>query len=124
MLGDGDQDLVALFEVGKAPGPGDQVDAFGGVAGENDFLRAVGVQEGADLFPRPLVAGGGLLGQVVKAPQGVGVIALVVFLLRLNHTFGPLAGGRAVQKGDVRVGEQGKIRPEGMAHGASSSSAK
>jgi hypothetical protein len=40
-----EQDDVAGLEIFRAPGTGDEIDAFGGAAGENDFVGAAGVDE-------------------------------------------------------------------------------
>ena len=74
----GEEDDIAGLHEGVAPGVGDQVDALGGAAREDDFLGAAGVEE----FPRPLsrrLEGiRGTVAQLVDAAVDIGVVALVV----------------------------------------------
>jgi hypothetical protein len=51
-----EQNHVAGLEIFRAPGTGDQVDALGGAARENDFLGAAGVDEFGGARPGGLVA--------------------------------------------------------------------
>ena len=44
-----DNDIIAV-EIGAAPGGGDEVDGFGGAAGENTFCGLAGINESANLF--------------------------------------------------------------------------
>ena len=93
----GDDDLVAGLDRAAAETARHQVDAFGGAAGENDFLDAGRVQKGAHLFPRALVGGGGSLRQQVNAPVDVGVIAGVTPADGVDDRFRFLHRGGVVQ---------------------------
>ena len=69
VLHDRDDDLVALAEI-HAVGAGDEVDALGGVAREDDLLHAWRIEEAARRLARVLVAGGGGVGEDSAARDG------------------------------------------------------
>ena len=73
-----EQNHVAGFEVFRAPGTGDEVDALGRAAREDDFLGAAGVDEFGGARPRGFEAGGGAVAQFVDAAMDVGVVVFVV----------------------------------------------
>ena len=71
----GDEDLVALAEMGRAIGLGNQVDRPGGAGGKDDLLTLGGVEEALRFDASALVGLGRALGEVVHAPVHVGVVA-------------------------------------------------
>ena len=73
----GDDDLVALADVLPAPALGDEVDALGGAADEDDVVGRVCAEEPGDRGAGLLVGVGGAGGQVVRGPVDVGVLVLV-----------------------------------------------
>ena len=97
-----EEDGVAGLEVIEGPGLGDEVDAFGGAAGENDFLRVTGVEESGGPFASGLVGAGGPVAQRVDAAMDVGVVALVVVEQGVQDGTRFLAG-RGVVKIDQRM---------------------
>ena len=74
-----------------------QVDAFGGAAREDDFVRMGGVQEPLDLRPRLLVIIGGALAQLVHAAVNIRILGQVVVGDGVDHLPGFLAGRRVIQ---------------------------
>ena len=80
-----------------APRRGDEVDALGGAAGEDDFFGAAGVDEfggaGAGRFER----GGGAVAQFVDAAMDIGVVVLVVMAQGVEHRARLLRGGGVVE---------------------------
>src|SRR5579859_4193856 len=76
---------VAGLQIFRAPGAGHEVDALGGAAGEDDFLRAFGVDEFGGARPRVLKRGRGAIAQFVDAAVDVGVVAFVIMDQRVNH---------------------------------------
>ena len=97
VLHGGDDDLVALFDVLAAPGTGDQVDAFGGAADEDQLVGGRGIQEMPGLDARLFVGRGGALAQFVHAAMDVGAIHLVEMADGVDHHGGLLRGGGAIQ---------------------------
>ena len=67
MLRDGEHDLVVGLEVVGAPGRGDQVDALGGAADEDDFTRIRRIDESCDLLTGGGETIGGAAGQRMHA---------------------------------------------------------
>ncbi len=114
----GQDDDVVLADVGPAPGVGDQVDGLGGVADKDDFARAAGVDEAADLAAGVLVGLGGLFGQGVDAAVDVGVVAPVVVVHGLDDRLGFLGGGGVVQVDQGLAvdlaGQDGKVGADGL----------
>ncbi len=73
VLEPGDDDFVAFVDVLASPGLGDEVDAFGGAADEDDFFGAGGVEEAARLFAGGFVGVGGASGEFVGGAVDVGI---------------------------------------------------
>ena len=61
----------------RAEGIGDQIDRLGGVAGEDDFFLALGVEKRAHRLARALVGLGRLVGEIMQAAMHVGVFVSV-----------------------------------------------
>src|SRR3954468_12443254 len=68
---------VLLRRGGVGERVGHEVDALGGVAGEDDLAVVLGPDEAGDLGPGRLVEVGRLLGQLVRAAVHGGVVVLV-----------------------------------------------
>ena len=66
-----EQNRVAGLEVFRAPGVGDQVDAFGRAARENDFGGFAGVEETGGAVAGGLEGHGGAAAQFVDAAMDV-----------------------------------------------------
>ena len=93
----GEQDDIAGFKVFSAPGGGNEINAFGGAAGENDLIGVARVDE----FGRP-GAGGfkgnrGAVAQFMNAPMNVGVVVLVIMHQRVDDGAGLLRGGGVIK---------------------------
>ena len=73
----GDDDDVARLQLVQPPRVGDEVDALGRVAGEDDLARRRGVEEPAHLLARALERLGRALGELVDAAVHVRVRGLV-----------------------------------------------
>ena len=99
-----EQDDVARLEPLAAVAVGHQVDALGGVAGEDQLGVAAAADEAADPAPGLLHGLGGLLGQPVGAPVHVGVGRLVVLVHGVEHGPGLLRGGGRVEVDEVTPG--------------------
>ncbi len=93
----GGEDDVAGLQVRVGPAAGDDVNALGGAAGENDFGGIGGVDELRDPRAGTFVAGGGAHGERVEAPVDVGVVALVVVDEGVDHGAGFLGSGAVVE---------------------------
>ena len=74
----GGEDDIAGLEMGVAPAAGDEVDALGGAAGEDDLGGIGGVDEFRDAGAGALVGVGRAHGERVEAAMDVAVVALVV----------------------------------------------
>ena len=101
VLHHGDGDLVAGFEHGGGEGLGHDVQAFGGVAGEDHLARVARADKARDLGAHLGDGLGGLDGERVQAAQGVGVHGLVELFLGGEHAGGALRGGGAIEKSDL-----------------------
>ena len=92
-----EQNHVAGLEIFCAPGTGDEIDAFGRAAREDDFVGAFGVDEfcgaGAGGFKRVRRA----VAQFMDAAMDVGVVVLVIMHQRVNHRAGLLRRGGVVE---------------------------
>ena len=77
VLEPGDDDLVVFLNIAASPALGDQVDAFGRAAHEDDFARGGGIQEAARLFPRAFVGVGGPGRKIVGGAMNVGIFVRV-----------------------------------------------
>ena len=80
-----DDDFVACMAEGFAEREGQQVDAFGRAAGEDDLARRTGVDEAAHGFARLLVQFGGLLREEVDAAVYVGIHVVVFVADGFDH---------------------------------------
>ena len=97
VLHDREHDLVALAEIHGAVGAGDEVDALGGVAREDDLLDAWRIEEAAHRLARVLVAGGGGVGEEVQPAMDVGVFHLVGVVDGVEHRARLLRRGAVVE---------------------------
>ena len=77
VLHDGDHDLISGMDVVLRIAVSNQIDAFGGVAGKDDFGIAAGVQKLAYPLAGGLVTVSLLHAQFIQAAQGVGVGLLI-----------------------------------------------
>ena len=113
---DGEDDLVAFLHAGFAEGCGQEVDALGGAAREDDFVRGAGVQEAAHRLARCLVQLGGLLGEEVHAAVHVGIDGVVFVGNGIDHATGLLRGGSVIQIDERaaidRAAQDGKVFPD------------
>src|SRR5205807_2340073 len=80
----GDEDLVAPPQR-VSEGVGDEIQAVGGPAREDDFLTGGGPDEALDAIARDLVELGRFLAERVDGVMHVGVAALVVARHRFEH---------------------------------------
>jgi len=80
-----DHDLVAFAHVLLAVGLGDQVDAFGGAAHEDDFFGLRCPDELGDLLARAFVGIGRASGEFVRGAVDVRVLVLVEVREPLDH---------------------------------------
>src|SRR6266516_1024257 len=62
-----------------------QINAFGGAAHEDAFLRLACVDESFDLFAGAFVSSGGLHAQIVDAAMNVGMFVLEIGAAALDH---------------------------------------
>ena len=92
-----EQNHVAGFQVFRAPGTGDEVDALGGAARENDFLGAAGVDEFGGARPGGFVTGRGAIAQFMDAAMDVGIVVFVIMHQRVNHRARFLRRGGVVE---------------------------
>ena len=111
----GEQDAVALADVGVAPGAGDEVDRLGRVADEDHLAPVAGADVVGDGRPRPLVGGGRLGRERVGAAVDVGVVGALVAVDRLDRGQHPLGAGAAVEVGDRLAVDLALERREGGA---------
>ena len=77
MLKMGDEDLVAFLDIAPAPALGDEIDAFGGAAHENDVAHGGRVEEAPHFFARRFVGVGGAGRERMRGAMDVGVFVLV-----------------------------------------------
>jgi hypothetical protein len=113
MLHDREHDLVAGLDAFAPEGVGDEVDGLGGVAGEDDFFLAGGIEEGAHLLARVLIGLGRGVGEVMQSAMHIGVFGGVGAGEPLQHRVRLLRRGGVVEI-DERLavhlhGEDGKI---------------
>src|SRR5689334_13900488 len=78
MLHLGEQNLVATFDVFVSPGGRNQIDSFGGAAGEDDFIGGPGVDECGGTGSAGFKGGGGAIAEFVDAAMDVGVVPFVI----------------------------------------------
>ena len=97
MFHDGDDNFIALFDVGSAVGLGHQVDTLGGAPDKNDFVAGPGVDELPDLGTDPFIGVRCLLAQIVNPPVDVCILRRVILLEGINHGLWLLGGGGIVE---------------------------
>ena len=118
MLHLGQDQQVAGFQVAAGPGVGDQVDGFGGVAGEDDLFRRRSMDElrhGGTCF---FIFGGGFLGQGMHAAVDIGIIGAVKSIHRFEDGTRLLGGGGGIKVDQRDAGvhfplQDGEIIAEG-----------
>src|SRR5262249_19751806 len=84
-------------DVGPAVGLGDEVDALGGAAREDDLLLGRGVEEALHLLAGLVVLLGGQRAEEVDGPVDVGVVQLIVAAGRVDYRLRLLRGGGVVE---------------------------
>ena len=116
VLHDGEHDLVALADMGAAIGLRHEVDAFGGVAGEDDLGVGLRIDEAAHGLARLLVIGGGEVAQIMQAAMDVGVFVRIGALDGVEHGFRLLRRGAVVEIDErlavhfrARIGKSARI---------------
>ena len=92
-----EQNHVAGLEIFCAPRTGDEIDAFGRAARENDFVGAFGVDEFRGAGARGFEGVRGAVAQFVDAAMDIGVVVLVVMDERVNHRARLLRRGGVVE---------------------------
>jgi len=93
----GQQDLVSCLEIGSPPACGDQVDALGAAANEDDLLVALGVEELSDSPPRLLEGRRRALAQRVHAAVHVAVVLGIVAGNAFDHSTRFVGRRRVIQ---------------------------
>ncbi|GBC91307.1 hypothetical protein HRbin14_02073 [bacterium HR14] len=93
----GENNLVARFELASAPCVGNEVDAFGGAACENDFSHFAGVKELRHASARTLIEFGRLRAHPIRPAMHIGVIVRPEMAHRLNHAVGFVGGGGVIE---------------------------
>src|SRR5262249_2609389 len=73
-----EQNLVPALDILGAPRLRDEIDALGRAAGEDDLVRAGGVDELRPARARRLAGRGGAIAQLMNAAMHVRVIVLVI----------------------------------------------
>ena len=110
VLRDAYDDPIPRRKVGISPTVGDEVETFGGVAGEDDFRRFLRTYEAGHFFSGIFIVFRGLHTQRVKAPEGTGIVFGVELSEGFQYDCGPLGGGGIIQIDKIRIrGEEGKI---------------
>src|SRR5205823_6147195 len=97
MLHFSEQNHVSGAEKFSAPSLRDQIDAFGGAASENDFIRAFRADEIGHPLPRFFVMLSRARTQGVEAAMHVGVFVFVIIANDIEHGSWLLRAGRAVK---------------------------
>ena len=92
-----EDDFVAGFQEFSAVARCDEVDAFGGAAGEDDLAGFGGVDEAGDFCAGLFVGGGGFLAEGVDAAMNVRVFRFVISLDRIDDDLGLLGRGAVVE---------------------------
>jgi hypothetical protein len=93
----GEHDLVAGADPRPAKGVGQQVDALGGAADEDDLLRARRSQQPGDRRPRVLVRVGRARRKSVRAAMDVAVVPFIEAGHGIEHYAWLLRRGRVVE---------------------------
>jgi hypothetical protein len=112
----GEDDAIAGSQVGRAPGAGDEVDRLGRIADEDDLAAVGGADVVGDRRPGPLVCGGRLGGEGVRAAMDVGVVATLVAVDGLDRGQHALCARAAVEVGDRLVVDLALERRESRPH--------
>jgi hypothetical protein len=110
----GDDDLAAVRLQRLADGQADHADERGGVHAEADFMRIIGVEEGADLDPS--------LGDHTIDLYALGVAAATlhvmvdqVMLHRVQHVLRQLGAGGVVEENEgLGADDGGELGPRGL----------
>ena len=97
VLHDREHDLVAGLDALAAEGVGDEIDGFGGIAGEDDLFLASGVEKRADLVARALIGLGRRVGEVMQAAMDVGIFGSIGVIEAVENGSGFLRGGGVVE---------------------------
>ena len=116
VLHDREDDLVALLDVGLAPGRGNEVDRLGDVAGEDDLFVAPRIDELRHLGAGALIGFGGGIGEVMQAAMHVGVFAVVRFRHAVEHGGRLLGGGSIVEIDELLAVDLQRQRRKILAH--------
>ena len=103
-----DQYLVAGFEEGRAPALGDEVDALGRAAHEDDLARVGGVQKRPHLLARLLEQLGRAGAQPIDAAMHIGVIGAVVIRDPVDDRARFLRAGAAIEKHETGVARENR----------------
>ena len=97
VLHGGDDDFVAGLDMSAAIGVGDQVDALGDAADEDDLAPVGGIEEALDLDAGLFVMAGGTLAQLMHAAMDVGIIRLVELVHGVENALRLLGGGGVIE---------------------------
>jgi hypothetical protein len=81
----------------SAPAIGQEIDAFGGAASENDFITAGRVDEFRGAMAGGFEGGSGAVAQFVNAAVNVGIVLLVVIAQRIENGPRFLRGGGVIE---------------------------
>ena len=92
----GDDNFVAGVERTPPMGCGNQIDRFGGVPGENDFLAAFRIEKGLNLIARAFIGIGRAFAQIVSPAMHIGVFGLIDGAHGIDHLARFLGRRRAV----------------------------
>ena len=97
MLHFGEQDHIAGLQIFCAPRTGDEIDALGRSARENNFVGIPGIDEFGRPCSRRFKRRRGAIAQFMDAAMDVGVVVLVVMNERVDHRSWFLRGRRVVE---------------------------
>ena len=78
MLHLGEHNVVSGFEVGGAPGLGDEINPFGCTPRENDFVGTARVDELSGPRTRCFECGGSPIAQFMYSPMYVGIVMAII----------------------------------------------
>src|SRR2546430_2427041 len=93
----GEDNQVSGRDIGITPAIGHKIDAFSGVACEDDLFALASVDEAGYFHARPFHLGGSFLADLVDTAMDVGMSGLVIGAHGLNDTIGLLRTRRAVE---------------------------
>ena len=102
----GQHDPIAGADVRRTPGAGDQVDGLGRVANEGHLAPVAGADPVGDGGAGPLVGGGRLGRERVRAAVDVGVVAALVAVDGLDRGEDPLRARPGIQVDERLVADQ------------------